>query len=64
MRNVGSSEMCFSGEIDGSYSRRERAMVKEKGERERGAHREMHKENISPKILAKKMKGPDFHEFL
>lgn len=37
--------------------------VMEKGEKERGAYR-THKDNISPKPLAGKTRGADFHEFL
>lgn len=32
--------------------------------REREEHREIHKENISPRPLAWKMRGVDFHEYL
>lgn len=32
--------------------------------RDRGAHRRMHKENISPKSLAENMRGVEFHKFL
>ena len=39
-------------------------MVAEKGERERRAHRGMHKENIFPKALAWKMRRTKFPEFL
>ena len=32
--------------------------------RERKAHRETHKEKVSPKTLAGKTRGAEFHEFL
>lgn len=32
--------------------------------RDRGAHRRMYKENISPEPLAREMRGADFQEFL
>lgn len=44
--------------------RGEGALVLEKGRRESGVHREMHKENTSPKPVAGKMRGADFCEFL
>lgn len=31
---------------------------------EKGAHKEMNKENVSPKTLTWKMKGVEFHELL
>lgn len=39
------------GEMDHGYYRREGALLMEKGERERGAYREIHKNNSSPKPL-------------
>ena len=35
-----------------------------RSEREREAHRGLHKENTSPKPLAGKMSGADFRDFL
>jgi len=43
---------------------REEALVAQKGKRKKGAQRETHKENTSPKPLAGKMRGVDFCEFL
>ena len=42
----------------------EGALVAQKGERKKGAHRETHKEHNSPKPLDGKMRGADFCEFL
>lgn len=43
--------------------RGEGALVAEKGEKE-WSTQDMHKENTSPKPLAGRKKGADFHEFL
>ena len=55
-------ETWFGGERDGGCCRGEATLVAEKGKR--GAPRGMHKENISPKPLAGKMRGADLGEFL
>ena len=58
-------EMWFGGEMDDlGCCGGEGALVEEKGERESGVHRDMHKENKSPKLLAGITRGADFHEFL
>ena len=53
--------MWFRGETNHRYYRRKGVLVMVKGERE---HRGSHKENTSPKPLAKKVKGADLPEFL
>ena len=57
-------ETWIRGEMDLGCFRGEGAMLFEKGERKRGAHRGTHKQNISPKPFAWKMRGAEFHEFL
>ena len=44
--------------------RGEGALATERGERGRGAHRELHEENTSLETLMEKMRGVDFCEFL
>ena len=54
-------ETWFRGEMDHVCYGREGTVVMEEGERDRGAHRGTHKENISPKLLASKLRGAEFH---
>ena len=56
--------MWFRGERDSRCYRGEEAVVMEKSERERGACRRTHKENISTKLLPWKMREAELHEFL
>ena len=58
------AEMWFGGEWDCWYYRGEGTLVMEKGERERGAHRGMHKKNTSPEPLPGEMREADFSEVL
>lgn len=57
LKKVKIVEMAFKGEKYLSCCRGEEAVVPEKGEREKGAHRAMYKENISPEPLAWKTRG-------
>lgn len=41
----------------------EGTVVMEKGKRKRGAHKGTYKENVSPKLLAWKLRRAEFHEF-
>ena len=64
LKKVGSVETWFREEMDHGCCGGEGAMVMKKGWREGGVHRRMHKENISPKPLAWKMRRAEFHKFL
>jgi len=53
-------ETTSGGEMDHGCCRGEGALIAEKGERKRGAHRGLHKENTSPKSFIGKMGGQIF----
>ena len=56
-------ETQFRGEMDCGCCGGEGSIVPEKGKRESGAHRGMHKENVSPKPLTLRMIRAKFCEF-